>query len=191
MAVGSGVQLVGDWAKARSLLRRGPGRIKKAVRKALLQEGQFYRTQIIKGIRSQAPGGKAFAPLEPATIAAKGSSKALIDTGTLIRSVTVRKLSGGDAVFIGVARTVLSAGGQSLADIAAIHEFGAPAANIPPRPFLQPIEDKFGRSSAQRMLARIARNLLGDWGRLAFGGFGLRPRSPRRDPATGRFLPTD
>ena len=37
--------------------------------KALMQEAQFLRTKIVEGIREQAPGGRAFAPLAPTTLA--------------------------------------------------------------------------------------------------------------------------
>jgi len=168
--VSDDVRLTGDWAKASRILgpggRGAQGRIGRAIDRALLQEAQWFRREVIRGIRSQAPGGRPFVPLKPATIARKGSSKALIDTGALIRSIQVRRVSGG--VFVGVLRTARSASGTGLADIAQIHEFGAPGAGIPPRPFLQPVEDRHGPGSPRRMLARIAGILGGDFGRFLF-----------------------
>ena len=65
-----------------------------SIDKAMLQEGQFLRTKIVEGIREQAPGGRAFAPLAPTSSALRrfrgfGGTKALIaggDLGTASRS---------------------------------------------------------------------------------------------------------
>lgn len=67
-------------------------------------------------------------PLKPATVKAKGSSKPLYDTGELYEMIDHQTegletrvgilTNAGDRVFIG-----------------AVHEFGAPAANIPERSF--------------------------------------------------------
>lgn len=164
------VELTGDWAKASRILgpsgRTAKARIRRAIDRALMQEAQWFRRKVIRGIRDQAPGGVAFAPLMARTIASKGSSKALIDTGTLIRSISVRKVRGG--VFVGVLRTARTDAGGPLADVAQIHEEGAPKANIPKRAFLQPVEDRYGPDSPRRMLARVAAILGGDFGRFLF-----------------------
>lgn len=167
MAIGTGVTLTGDWAKAARILNTAPARMERVFDRALMQEAQWFRRKVVQGIRAQAPGGRRFAPLKPATIAAKGSSKALIDTGALIGSIKTQR-AGNGAVFVGVLRTARSSTGGKLADIAAIHEYGAPAAGIVPRPFLQPVEDRYGRDSPRRMLARIAQLMGGDLGRYLF-----------------------
>jgi len=165
----------GDWAKARRILRVGKdGRLKNAIKIALRQEAEWFRREVVVGIRNQAPGGKQFKPLKPATIAAKGSSKALIDSNTLRRSITRKTFDGGDKQFVGVLRTAREKNGSAVADIAAIHEYGAPKANIPARPFLQPVEDATGKDSPKRMLARVAILLGGDLGRLLFNGISLK-----------------
>ena len=76
--------------------------------KALLQEAQFLRTKIVEGIREQAPGGRAFTPLAPTTLAIRQfrgfhGTKALLVQGDLRNSITVTK--DGDKVFVGVLRT--------------------------------------------------------------------------------------
>jgi len=100
--------------------------------------------EIQRGIRSQAPGGQPFAKLADSTIERKGSSKALIDTGFLINSITHRILR--DRAFVGLLRTTVSRDGESMANIGAVMEYGAtiPMPNgttviIPPRPFLHPV----------------------------------------------------
>ena len=56
---------IGDWTRVAQLLANAPQRVQAAIDKAMLQEGQFLRTKIVEGIREQAPGGRAFAPLAP------------------------------------------------------------------------------------------------------------------------------
>ena len=68
-------------------------------------------------------------PLKPATIAAKGSSTPLIDTGQLYGQITHEVESDGRSVKVGVI--------GSRASIAAVHEFGAPSKNIPERSFIR------------------------------------------------------
>jgi phage gpG-like protein len=65
--------------------------------------------------------------LKPKTIARKGSSTPLIDTGELLGQID-HKVSS-DAVEVGVF--------GSRAKIAKHHEFGAPRANIPERSFMR------------------------------------------------------
>jgi phage gpG-like protein len=71
--------------------------------------------------------------LKPVTIARKGSSKPLIDTGELIGQIDHRVSK--NSVEVGVF--------GSRAKIARHHEFGAPRANIPERSFMR---SAFGES---------------------------------------------
>jgi len=138
------VELVGDWAKIRHLLGGGLSqKIHAAVRRATLKSALLLVREIKKGIRSQAPGGHAFAPLSPITIDRKGSSKALIDTGFLINSITQVVLK--DKAFIGLLKTAVGPDGASRENIGAVMEYGATITQpnghtiiIPPRPFMHP-----------------------------------------------------
>lgn len=119
---------VGAWGQVAQLLATAPRRVHVALDKALLQEAQFLRTKVVEGIREQAPGGQAFVPLAPTTIAIRrflgfSGTKALVVHGDLRNSITVVK--EGDTAFVGVLRTAKSRGGQSLVDIAALHEHGS------------------------------------------------------------------
>jgi len=122
------VQLTGDWSKAKGILGDSTS-LKAAINYAVMQEAQQVRRQIVKGITSQAPGGKQFAPLAATTLAlrkAKGfkGSKALLVTGGLRNSVTVKQTATG-RVFVGVLRNARGKDGKSLVNIAQVHEFGA------------------------------------------------------------------
>jgi len=122
------VTKIGAWTRVGQLLATAPRRVQGAVDKAMLQEGQFLRTKIVEGIREQAPGGRAFAPLAPTTLAIRQfrgfrGTKALLVQGDLRNSITVVK--DGDRVLVGVLRTARNRAGKSLVDIAALQEHGA------------------------------------------------------------------
>jgi len=140
-----GVERFGEWEKAKRLLAQQPGaRLALAIRQATLKAAILLVREIQRGIRSQAPGGQPFAKLAESTIKQKGSSKALIDTGFLINSITHRILR--DRAFIGLLKTTTYHDGESVANIGAVMEYGVtiPMPNgtmviLPPRPFLHPV----------------------------------------------------
>lgn len=200
---GVGVALFGDWALATKTLLEAPRHLRKAKDVALLQEAEFFRTKILEGMREQAPGGKAFKPLSPYTLAIRRflgfkGSKALLKRGDLRNSIVVLALRDADGtVFVGVTRQAKNAEGDPLVDIAKLNEFGSkpiviritpkmsaflhaafrranlPSKNsvstgiiivqIPARPFLAPIFDKFGQSeeAAKRFAERVAKQMRG------------------------------
>jgi phage gpG-like protein len=122
------VKKIGPWSHVAKLLATAPQRMQAAFDKALLQEAHFLRTKIVEGIREQAPGGRAFTPLAPTTLAIRRfrgfrGTKALLVHGDLRNSITVVK--DGDRVLVGVLRTARNRAGKSLVDIAALHEHGS------------------------------------------------------------------
>lgn len=122
------MKLTGDWQKAAKIASGLEARWKKAVAQAVAQEAQQIRGDIVKGIRSGAPAGKAFAPLSAMTLAVRkfrggGGTKPLIQSGALIGGITALKVGGG--WFVGLLRRGKGKGGKSLANIGAIHEYGA------------------------------------------------------------------
>lgn len=118
---------VGNWEKALRILDAAPKRMADAQQKAVLQEAQFFRGKIVEGIREQAPGGQAFAPLATTTLAIRQfrgfrGTKALIHHGDLRNSVAVAR--EGETVFVGVLRSAQSRDGAQLTNVAATHEYG-------------------------------------------------------------------
>jgi len=116
-------------------------RLKGAVATAVRQEALLLRKQIVEGITNQAPGGTPIAPLAATTLAARklagfGGTKALLRRGDLRNSITV--VVDGDEGFVGVSRTARGRGGSSVANVAAIHEFGA-------GPFIVPLTPRMRR----------------------------------------------
>ena len=59
-----GVKRFGDWEKAKAKLAANPGaRLALAIRQATIKNAVLLVREIKRGIRSQAPGGKAFVKL--------------------------------------------------------------------------------------------------------------------------------
>lgn len=136
---------VGDWGKARRILRAAPERVKKAGRRAMLQEMHLLRRFIVEGIRGQNPGGKRMRPLAKSTLATRrirttgrrtrASSKALIQEGDLMGSIAV--IQKGNSFFVGVHRQTKSSTGESMVNIAKINEFGSRPIVIPITPAMR------------------------------------------------------
>lgn len=117
------VKLTGQWFTAKRITRSMVGKFKLASDRAVAAEANFLRAKMVEGIRSQAPGGKAFLPLASSTIKARkfrgrGGTKALIQSGLLRNSIRVKRQ--GNATFVGILRT--AAGGR--ANIAEMNEEG-------------------------------------------------------------------
>lgn len=196
--------LIGPWGAVLKTLVDFPKDFKEAKKKALLQEGQFFRNEILKGIREQSPGGKDFKPLSPATLAIRKlfgirGTKALIEHGDLRNSIVVQMI--GEEVFVGILRTAHGADGHSLVDVAKVQEegskpivikmtpkmaalihkafreaggesnrMGAPPKStgivivqIPARPFMAPVFEKFGNpeQASERFAARFRKIMAG------------------------------
>ncbi len=139
------VKRFGQWNKAKQVLGSNLGtRMARALRQATVKNAMLLVREIKKGITSQAPGGQPFAKLAESTIKRKKSSKALIDTGFLVASIT--QLILGDRAFVGLLRGTRRKDGEEIVNIGAIMEYGATIEHpngativIPPRPFLHPV----------------------------------------------------
>ncbi|MBT8339251.1 MAG: hypothetical protein HKP58_03890 [Desulfatitalea sp.] len=144
-----GVKRTGDWDKARAMLSAGLApRLANALRQATIRNALFLVREIQRGIRSQSPGGQAFVKLAESTIARKGSSKALIDTGFLIHAITQKIMA--ERAFVGLLRGTVNRDGEDMVNIGAVMEYGATIKHpngatiiIPPRPFLHPVMEKY------------------------------------------------
>ena len=156
--------LKGDWKKLERDLKRFPNLLGDNIKLATEKNAISARDAVKKLIRHGLP---EWPPLKPATIARKGSSRPLIDHGDLMNSVIARKILK-NSFFIGVPRNarrkstrnvelagrggVMRQSQSSLFNIARVHEFGAPNAGIPARPFIVPAFD-----------ARLLRKLMARW----------------------------
>lgn len=136
-----GVSLFGDWEKAKKVLSTVQDRWEHASRRALMQEAHFLRGKIVEGMREQAPGGKAFEPLSPLSIAMRKAvgfkgTKALINRGDMRNAVVV--VAKGEGAFVGILRTAKGRDGKPLVNVAEANEYGR-------GPFIVPITPKSRR----------------------------------------------
>jgi phage gpG-like protein len=157
---------LGQWAKAKQVLGTNLGaRLAKALRQATIKNAMLLVREIKKGIKAQAPGGKPFVKLAESTIRRKGSSKALIDTGFLLASIT--QLILGDRAFVGLLRGTRNKEGDEIVNIGAVMEFGATIQHpngavivIPARPFLHPEMEQY-RDQVVKNYQDAIRSVLG------------------------------
>ena len=160
------VRRFGQWAKAKQILGTNLGaRLARALRQATVKNAMLLVREIKKGIKAQAPGGQPFAKLAESTIRRKGSSKALIDTGFLLASIT--QLILGDKAFVGLLRGRRNKEGDEIVNIGAIMEYGATIQHpngavivIPARPFLHPVMEQY-RDQIVKNYQEAIRSVLG------------------------------
>lgn len=128
---------IGDWDGVHRLVSGLNNNLEKAQKIALKRWGLLAERIAVKHISSQ---DLNWENLKPKTISAKVrlgySEKTLISSSTYFRSIT--SYVQGDKVYAGVKREAKYSDGESIANIAAIHEFGSPSRNIPARPLWQP-----------------------------------------------------
>jgi len=132
-----GGELFGDWDKAKEIVEGMQERWKKAAEKAVRAEANFLRGKVVEGLREQAPGGRAFKPLSPLTLAVRAfagfkGTKALIRRGDLRNAIVVKEAH--EETFVGILRTARGKGGESLVNVGEINEFGAGPIIVPITP---------------------------------------------------------
>jgi len=131
------IKRTGDWSLARAMLQAAPARLKMATDRALRQEAEQLRGEVVEGITKQAPAGEAFSPLARFTLAKRrlrkfSGSKALIRNADLRNAVTATVRNG--EAFVGVPRKAKGRDGAQLADVAKLNEFGSDPIIIPVTP---------------------------------------------------------
>lgn len=109
------VRQIGSWARATALFDGMPERARAGAVMATEREAERFHANVRAGLISGAPGGKAFAPLSPLTVALKGRGKGILRrTEQMLGEIAVVRT--GDTFAITVR------GGRSR--IADIHEGG-------------------------------------------------------------------
>jgi len=131
------VKRTGDWLRARQMLQAAPLRLKSATDRALRQEAEQLRSEVVEGITKQAPAGAAFSPLSHFTLAKRrlrkfSGSKALIRNADLRNAITATVRNS--EAFVGVPRKARGRDGAQLADVAKLNEFGSDPIVIPITP---------------------------------------------------------
>lgn len=116
----------GDWGKISRFLNQGAlsAAVGRHFGDAVAKNAQLLRRNIVLGIRNQRA---EWPPIQAETIRRKGSSKILIDSGEMMRSVGTRRLHEF-VWFVGIPRGARAGrkrrGRARIAEYAARHEFG-------------------------------------------------------------------
>lgn len=124
------IHKIGEWKEAQELLKAGPERINKALKKAIAQEGLHFTKLIKQNIQKgldpplKSAGGGRDKSGRFLKTGRKGGSKPLIATGDLLGSITSITSDNGLSAFVGIPRAARGHQGQ-VVRLAAIHEFGA------------------------------------------------------------------
>lgn len=142
------MQKVGAWISYGNMLKNAAGNLQKKsnqiITKAAVRLASDIKINITTGGNF---AGEPFDPLDPKTIAAKGSSAPLLDKGDMRNSVSVTKLKADPiALLVGIPGDSRSKDGKSsVAEYAAAHEFGAITSKgvvIKKRAFIGPTVEK-------------------------------------------------
>ena len=121
-----------------SSLSEAGSKFQAEVEKATDRSGRLLEMTIVGHFEAQ---DLPWPPLDPKYLKAKVnqgySEQILIRTGTLMQNIRYHK-EDWTSGFVGVLRNVLTTDGESLVNIAAVHEFGTSDGRIPARPFMAP-----------------------------------------------------
>lgn len=164
-----GARMKGPWSAAVHDFAAFARRLEQVASEAIAEEAHEWAKEIRDGIRTQKSAREAqppWEPLAPTTVKAKGSTKSLIDTGTLMRSIKAEKVGRGKW-HVGVKRGARTRDGKDLANIAHVHEFGAVRRSktggvsilIPKRQFIAPILRKKSKGLDQRLWKKIDKKM--------------------------------
>jgi len=140
--------LHGNWSGLTRKLENFQNDLEDTLRETIAQSGEYVESTVLGHLKNQ---DLNWEPLKLAylqrKLRGKGkasrslSEKILIATGTYFQSITtyIERFTA----FIGVKRGVAKeADGTDILNLAEVHEFGAPAANIPARPLWKPTFDE-------------------------------------------------
>ena len=135
----------GDWNKLYAALDKLKN-VEKEVDDDAKQQAEMLKQAIQSYVIGQQGG---WTPLSPYTVEKKGSSTILIETGTMINSLTVDKV--GEADYL-VHFTGMNAE-KSNEQVAVENEYGTSTA--PPRPFVRPVYEQEGKKAVEGVMNAI------------------------------------
>lgn len=187
------MELFGSWAEYGAMLLKAAAKTAHELDVATGRAAARLASEIKKNIQSSGEhAGAPFRPLDPKTIARKGSSKPLIDTGALMGSLTSAKKENF-VYFVGIPGDVMNERGIAIATYGRAHEFGfigGGGVAIPARPWFRPTIEKFKTALMDDIKNEMNDFFQGGGGGRAPGPASRTPGSPhrKRDVKTGRFI---
>jgi hypothetical protein len=131
-----GVKRTGDFGKVNKLFSNFVNNVTKAERKILAEVALKAEQLAVDRIKSQPSEWKALSPSYYKWKKSKGySPKMLTKTGSYFQAITSGTV--GLVGYAGVPKTARNKEGESVANSAAVHEYGSVKRNIPARPVWQ------------------------------------------------------
>lgn len=127
-------KLFGDWKSLKVMSNNLDKDLIKESKAYLKKEADEIKKEVQQTIYSQSGGWQ---PLKDTTVKEKGSDTILIETGQLVDSIQVEKISDLEYAITPQGN---HSSGLSNSELATIHEYGTE--KIPPRPFIRPTYDK-------------------------------------------------
>ena len=143
------VQKTGDWSKLDRMFSDVGPRFERNIQAATDKNGRMLEAGMVETIEKEGYG--AWPALQPETIKRKakaGREKMLQWTGQLMAGIRYAR-DAWNSGFVGIRRNVKRAEGGDLVNVAAVHEMGSPARNIPARPFAAPTGKRFEEQVAK------------------------------------------
>jgi phage gpG-like protein len=133
-----GVTKTGDWNGVTRTLERDGERLRSEVEKATNRNGRLLESTMKGHLEAQ---DLPWPPLSPdylkRKIAEGFSEQTLIRTGSLMANIRYHAKDWKSG-FVGILRNVMNSDGESLVNIAAVHEFGTRDGRVPARPYVAP-----------------------------------------------------
>jgi len=137
----------GNWGGVTNIISNSTGDMNQLINITAKQIGLKTESLIVKRIKSQP---SIWQPLSEKYLARKRNAKptsysnlTLIKTGTMIGSITSSYQNM--KIYAGVKKTATYADGERVANIAAVHEYGSKARNIPARQVYRPVAAQMKR----------------------------------------------
>jgi phage gpG-like protein len=191
MAASDGAEFkkFGQWEMVGGFLGNLAERIDGALKKATHLNAMRVQRRLVLHLQNQDLVPETWPHLNPAYKAKKVkegfSDNVLIRTSSLLNSISMQsavvKTQGGLSAWVGVNRTARNKDGESLVNIAAVHEFGSLKANIPARPLFRTTYQEMAQEIQDRYRRAIL-TVLGLPPNLANSGQYITPDPPKPTP---------
>lgn len=148
-----------SWEEAKKRFVQASAKVEERQFLAVRRAALLLERELKKGLRSGSPGGVPLKPLAPSTVLLrrKRSKNPLLDTGSLLGSITTTFDKRSRSAFVGVHRTARGSQGQSLVNVALIHEYGTKPFVIRVTPALRRLFWALHRKSKGRIQPLSAR----------------------------------
>lgn len=139
------IEKTGDWEGFEAILAKASSQFKANIKKATDASGRLLEAKIVERISSGQVQPPTIDPFKAWKERHGYSGTTLIMTSSLVSAINYKNEDWSKG-FVGVKRSKVKSDGQSLANIAAAHEFGI---STKKRPFITPVVESEGPKVAE------------------------------------------